>query len=131
MPAVSSVCVRPSCSVSSPGFVGVDVSKAKLDVHAPDRDFSVANDATGIRQLIKCLDRAPLRLIVLEATGGYESLAIHRLVDAGLPVAGSIHCGCGGLPSHAGFWPRPIGSMPGCWLILAGRMPTRFAACGL
>jgi transposase len=67
--------------------VGVDVSKARLDVHARSQDFSVANDAGGIRQLIKRLGRSPLELIVLEATGGYESFAIHRLVDAGLPVA--------------------------------------------
>jgi transposase len=86
VPVISSVCVRPSLLVSGLGFVGVDVSKARLDVHAMGRDFSVANDPRGIRQLINRLGKTPLELIVLEATGGYESSAIHRLVDAGLPV---------------------------------------------
>lgn len=51
------------------------------------RDFSVANDAKGIKQLINCLGKLPPELIVLEATGGYESSVIHRLLDASLPVA--------------------------------------------
>jgi transposase len=84
---ISSGCARSSVPVSPSGFVGVDVSKARLDVHAWSQDFSVANDAKGVRQLIKHLGQTPLELIVLEATGGYESFAIHRLVDAGLPVA--------------------------------------------
>jgi transposase len=86
VPLVSSFAAGLSVPVSHAGFVGVDVSKARLDVHALDRDFSVANDARGIAQLINRLGKMPPELIVLEATGGYESSVIHRLLDAGLPV---------------------------------------------
>ena len=55
----SSVSLRPPASDLTSGFVGIDVSKAKLDVHARGRDFSVGNDAAGIRQLINRLGKTP------------------------------------------------------------------------
>ncbi len=69
-------------------FVGVDVSKAVLDVavgvDGPAR--RVANTPAGHRRLIGELKRvAPVR-IVLESTGGYERAVFEKLVGAGLPA---------------------------------------------
>lgn len=70
-------------------YIGIDVAKAWLDV-ASETDapvVRVANDAAGIAALIgELAGRAP-RLIVLEASGGYETRAAAALDLAGLPVA--------------------------------------------
>src|SRR5687768_3109320 len=69
-------------------FVGIDVSKARLDVALPGGEaFRVANNAGGIEELVSRLDGLILGVIVLEATGGYEMEAWTALSDAGLPVA--------------------------------------------
>jgi transposase len=69
-------------------FVGIDVSKDRLDVHVlPSGErFRVGNDAAGIEQLKARL--APLRpeRVALEATGGLETLGVAELSAAGLPV---------------------------------------------
>ena len=60
---------------TSPSFVGIDVSKDRLDVHVrPSAQTStVARDGKGLEQLTSELrDLAPA-LIVLEATGGLKS----------------------------------------------------------
>lgn len=70
-------------------FVGIDVSKAALDVHVrPDgtaRRFD--NTPDGIAALVAWAAPAAPTLVVLEATGGYESAAVAALSVAGLPVA--------------------------------------------
>ena len=67
--------------------VGIDVSKAQLDVALrPEGRFAVSNDETGFTQLIERLSRvAPVR-VVLEATGGLEIPLVGALAAAGLPV---------------------------------------------
>ncbi|MDH5640234.1 MAG: IS110 family transposase [Nitrospira sp.] len=67
--------------------VGIDVSKAQLDVALrPEGRFAVSNDETGLTQLIEHLHRvAPVR-VVLEATGGLEIPLVGALAAAGLPV---------------------------------------------
>jgi transposase len=67
--------------------VGIDVSKARLDVYdlAGDRRLAVANDAAGIARLAAWAKRAAL--LVMEASGGYERLAHRRLSERGLAVA--------------------------------------------
>jgi transposase len=69
-------------------FVGIDVAKAELVVGtrpAAER-WTVANDERGVRTLVERLTRDAPTLIVLEATGGYELLAVAGLAAAGLPV---------------------------------------------
>lgn len=69
-------------------FVGIDVSKARLDVqvHASDRSRAFANAKDGWSELIAWLTpRIPQR-VVLEATGGYEQGVLDALYAAGLPV---------------------------------------------
>jgi len=67
-------------------FVGVDVSKAHLDVciRPMDECFTVTNDQEGIQKLITHLHGYALRMVVLEATGGYEREVYTELSAAGL-----------------------------------------------
>lgn len=68
-------------------FVGIDVSKAQLDVALrPTGRFVVPNDDSGIAQLIERLKVTSPTLIVLEATGGIELPLTGALAAAGLPV---------------------------------------------
>ena len=70
-------------------FVGVDVSKAKLDVaiRPSGEFFSEANDERSVRRLVKRLRPLGCSRIVLEATGGYETVLAAALAAEGLPVA--------------------------------------------
>jgi transposase len=70
-------------------FVGIDVSKNRLDVHVRPggETFAVARDGEGLAQLCERLTRMAPNRIVLEATGGFETLAASALAAAQLPVA--------------------------------------------
>jgi len=70
-------------------FVGIDVSKATLDVHVlpQGESFSVARDSAGVAALVERLRALEAKLIVLEATGGFEQVVSAALGAAGLPVA--------------------------------------------
>lgn len=69
-------------------FVGVDVSKATLDIAVlpGDRCWQVERTEAGIRSLIEVLLPLTPRLIVLEATGGLEAPLTAALALAPLPV---------------------------------------------
>src|SRR5580704_13181021 len=70
------------------GFLGIDVSKAHLDVAREGEAVErYANTMEGIAALIGRLRDDPPELIVLEATGGYEMMVVRALQDAHLPVA--------------------------------------------
>ena len=60
-------------------IVGIDVSKARLDVYCLKRQqrLAVDNTAAGVERLIAWLE--PGSLVVMEASGGYERLA-HRIL---------------------------------------------------
>jgi transposase len=79
---------EPSAAAASL-FVGIDVSKAALDVALRPQGTSwrYANDETGIAELVSRLRPLGPELIVLEATGGLDRLAVAALALAGLPVA--------------------------------------------
>lgn len=70
-------------------FVGIDVSKAQLDVFVrpSGETLAVANDEAGIAQLVARLAEPPPTLVVLEATGGYEAPVVAALALGSLPVA--------------------------------------------
>lgn len=70
-------------------FVGIDVSKAQLDIAASPtgQAWEVANDEPGIRDLVVRLRGLQPTLVVLEATGGWELAVTGALAAAGLPVA--------------------------------------------
>jgi len=69
-------------------LIGIDVAKAELvvAVRPSGAPWAVANDAAGVRTLVARLQEERPTLIVLEATGGYELLAVGALAAAGLPV---------------------------------------------
>lgn len=70
------------------GFVGIDVSKERLDVHVlPNGDrFTLARDEAGLKALAKRLVKLSPRVVAMEATGGLEVPVVIALHDAGLPV---------------------------------------------
>lgn len=70
-------------------FIGIDVAKDRLDVHIrPGGEaFTVARDDEGVDELVKRLRGAAPALVVLEATGGFETIVAAGLTAAGLPVA--------------------------------------------
>jgi len=73
--------------VETKRFVGIDVAKAQLDVAmGPNGEsFSVANDETGISELLRRLE--PADLVIIEATGGLEVPVASALATAGIAVA--------------------------------------------
>jgi len=70
-------------------FVGIDVSKDRLDVHVRPlgSGFCVSNDAAGHVALVGRLRPLRSKRIVLEATGGYERAVWLALSEAGLVAA--------------------------------------------
>lgn len=70
-------------------FVGIDVSKDKLDLARSDSDrlLTMANDPQGIDPIVQQLKAAQPTCIVIESTGGLERPLLEALLDAGLPVA--------------------------------------------
>jgi transposase len=69
-------------------FVGVDVSKRRLEVHVrPSGEaFAAAADEAGLAELARRLCALAPERVVLEATGGWEQVAAASLAAAGLPV---------------------------------------------
>jgi transposase len=68
-------------------FVGIDVSKAQLDIALrPEGRFAASNDDAGFAQVIERLRAVPTALVVLEATGGLELPLTGALAAAGVPV---------------------------------------------
>ena len=69
-------------------FVGIDVAKAKLDVHVHPAGtaFMVSRDPDGLAELVTRLGAIRRTLIVLRATGGLETVVVSALGTAGLPV---------------------------------------------
>src|SRR3984957_3930460 len=74
---------------NSPSFVGIDVSKDRLDVHVrpSGQTSAVARDGKGLEQLTNDLRNLTPALIVLEATGGFEITVAAAVASAGLPLA--------------------------------------------
>lgn len=67
--------------------IGIDVSKATLDVAVHEQEFrQFSNDKRGFLRLIRWLKQWPAKQVVLEASGGYEVAALDALHSAGLPM---------------------------------------------
>ena len=69
-------------------WVGIDVSKARLDVAlgVAGELLGVANDARGIASLVARLVELAPELVVLEASGGLQTALVAELGAAQLPV---------------------------------------------
>ncbi len=80
--------MNPTSTTTAPR-VGIDVSKDRLDVFVvPEGEaFAVANDQEGIDSLLGRLEAVPPKLVVLEATAGYERPVAAAIAAAGIAVA--------------------------------------------
>jgi transposase len=75
--------------MSQDTFVGIDVSNRWLDfaIRPATKSLRVANEDTGISEIIEALAEFEVKLVVVEATGGLESPLVAALGVAGVPVA--------------------------------------------
>lgn len=76
-------------SLPGPLCVGIDVSKATLDIAASSAiaQFSVANDADGFDSIIAELRKHAVALVLMEATGGLEAAVACALQAEGFEIA--------------------------------------------
>ena len=74
-------------------FVGIDIAKERLDVHVRRSDgeqgesFAVVRDSKALEELTERLRVLKPTLIVMEATGGFETIVAAALAGAQLPLA--------------------------------------------
>jgi transposase len=70
-------------------YVGIDVSKDRLDVHVlPQGEaFVVERNGKGLAVLVERLKSFAPSLVAVEATGGFESTTAAAVAGAGLPLA--------------------------------------------
>jgi transposase len=70
-------------------YVGIDVSKARLDifVSGDNEIWATSNDEEGFQSILERLHPITPALIVVESTGGLEISLLVALYTAGLPVA--------------------------------------------
>ncbi len=70
-------------------FVGIDVSKDRLDVavRPTGEAWQVSHDSRGISRLVERLGELAPRLVVLEATGGMEMALAGELASSHLAIA--------------------------------------------
>jgi transposase len=69
-------------------YVGIDVSKDRLDVHVlPEGEtFAVARDGKGLAELVERMQALGPERVAVEATGGFETVVAAALAGASLPV---------------------------------------------
>jgi transposase len=70
-------------------WVGIDVSKTQLDIAIGETGefWSANNDEVGVLKTVEHLHSLQPNLVVVESTGGLESLVVSELYVAGVPVA--------------------------------------------
>jgi len=69
-------------------YVGIDVSKDRLDVaiRPGGESFAVSRNGAGIEELVGRLKALSIKLVAIEATGGFETVVAAGLAGAVLPV---------------------------------------------
>lgn len=95
-------------------FVGIDAAKDRLDVHLrpSGETFAVGRDGEGLAQLVDRLQALAPRLVVMEATGGYETIVASAVAAAHLPLAVVNPARSAISPAPPASWPRPMRSTP-------------------
>src|SRR5215213_1229706 len=75
--------------MATSSYVGIDVSKDRLDVAVlgERQETQVENSREGIARLVQQMQEVCPELIVVEATGGYQRTVVEALFWAGLAVA--------------------------------------------
>jgi Transposase and inactivated derivatives len=76
-------------TIPSESYVGIDVGKTWLDVAlwGSEEAWRVSNDEAGIAKIMEWVTALKPRLIAVEATGGYEQLAVQTMLLDSQPVA--------------------------------------------
>ena len=112
-------------------YVGIDVSKAQLDVavRPSAKHWQVENNEKGIAKLVDQLSAFPPTLIVLEATGGLETDVAVALAAAQMPVAVINPRQSRDLRNPPENWPKRTRLMAVCWPILRKRSAPSPAGC--
>jgi transposase len=67
-------------------FVGLDISKGRLDIHTSGKHREEKNNPEGHAAFITHLRSLHHPRVICEATGGYEAAVVAALLDAGLEV---------------------------------------------
>ena len=81
-------------------YVGVDVSKASLDVYRPDTNelLKIENSEDAINELCLQLQKKKRQvMVVMEGTGGYEYLLQRLSLTSGLPPRACTLIQCSGV----------------------------------
>jgi len=75
--------------MDKPNYVGIDVAKDSMEVTVYEglEHWSYTNDESGIAKLAARMKKLSPKLIVLEATGGYEVTVAAELQSRDFPVA--------------------------------------------
>ena len=71
----------------SPVYVGLDISKASLQLHLQSKSYDLPNTPGGHAQLLRRIADVPTAHLVCEATGGYERAVVAALHSARIPVS--------------------------------------------
>ena len=96
-------------------YIGVDISKARLDVFIPGQGFfSVCNDAAGIAELV-ARGRPLTAWFIFESCGSYERMLVQALAAAAIPFTRLNLRQARDLPARPVWRQRPIALMPACW----------------
>lgn len=68
-------------------FIGIDVSKATLDISCSGKHYKIANTIKDISAFIKKdIAQKNITLVALESTGGYERNVLKLLCESKIPV---------------------------------------------
>lgn len=75
--------------VDAQHFIGVDVSKEKLDIAQSGQSAveTISNDLSAIEDWMKQINTDRSTLFIVEATGGYERIVVQSLHQHGIAVA--------------------------------------------
>lgn len=70
-------------------WVGIDVSKATLDVYLrpSGEQFQVANQDSAIAELVQRMQGFEIQQVIIESTGGLEQEVAQALQDAGMAIS--------------------------------------------
>ena len=99
---------------------GIDVSKATLEVSVSEGPvLRFDNSATGIRRLVRHLERAGATKAVCESTGGYERLVVGKLRETTINVLVAHPVRVRAFARACGYEARPTLSMLRCCLATA------------
>lgn len=69
-------------------YIGIDIAKDRVDVHAhPSGErFACVRNGAGVAELVERLRSLAPALIAVEATGGFETVVVAALASEALPV---------------------------------------------